>query len=400
MNSMLRFEAVIVGAGVVGLSIARALAVSGLRILLLEKEDRIGTGNSSRNSEVIHAGLHYPLGSLMSRLCIEGRDLMYKYCSDKGVPVRQVGKLLVATLEEQVEKLRAMEVRGKETEADAAGLRGLKEDNKWTPMMLNTRGLRLLSSREAKVMEPDVRCVAALWVPASGIVDSSALMSSLLNDIKEARGEVLLRSRVIEVDAIGSPIRMVVQTEDGGGKVEERKVLTDWLINSAGLEAHSFAASIQGMPAAAIPQMKFAKGNYFYVDRCPFNHLVYPIPEQGGLGTHFTRDLKGQGKFGPDVQWIEAGKDLDYSVDPNRQDAFYSEIRKYWPQLPDGALRPGYCGIRPKLVGHGEPDADFLIQTPSDHNLRGLINLFGIQSPGLTSSLAIGKLVKKRIVLN
>lgn len=263
--------------------------------------------------------------------------------------------------------------------------------------MMNTRELRLLSAKEAKALEPDVRCVAALWVPSSGIVDSSALMSSLLSDVKESGGGIWLNSTARDIDATGSPIRLVIRSMVDGGELKTKDVVTDWLINSGGLEAHSIAASIQGMPETSIPKMRFAKGNYFYVDSCPFRHLVYPIPEQGGLGTHFTRDLKGQGKFGPDVEWFEQGQELNYDVDPGRSSKFYSEIRKYWPLLPDGALRPGYCGIRPKLVGPGEQDSDFLVQGPNSHHVPGLINLFGIQSPGLTSALALGNSVQRII---
>ena len=389
------FDAVIVGAGVVGLAIGRALSLSGRRVLVLEKE-RLGAGNSSRSSEVIHAGIHYPLGSLMSRLCIEGRDLLYQYAISRGIPASQVGKLLVATQDEQVEKLKAMEERGKSTEAEATHriARDYSDHDRWEPTMLNTKGLRLLSPREVAVIEPSVQCVAALWVPSSGIVDTTALMASLANDIRSNRGEIWVGSRLIEGDAAASPVKLLIESSDRGKKLT-REIEATWLINSAGIEAHSVASSIHGLSQSFIPSMKFAKGNYFYVDSCPFNHLVYPIPEQGGLGVHFTRDLKGQGKFGPDVEWIEQGQQLDYNVDGSRVDRFYSEVRKYWPGLKDGALRAGYCGIRPKLVGPGEPDADFLIQGPDAHKVEGLINLFGIGSPGLTSSLPIGKLVKR-----
>lgn len=355
-----RIECVVVGAGVVGLAAARRLAQSGLEVVVVEAAGDIGTGTSSRNSEVIHAGIYYPAGSLMARMCVAGKQMLYTYCDGHGVPHQRCGKLIVATADNEDEKLVSIK-----SHAEANGV----DD------------LQMLSRVDARALEPALNCTGALLSPSTGIVDSHAFMLALRGEIEDAGGALafhapLLRARAVpegfEVE-IGGDAPMTLQCR--------------LLINSAGLAAPAIARTIDGMPADRIPAIYYAKGNYFSCStRAPFSRLIYPVPEPGGLGVHLTIDLGGQAKFGPDVEWIE---EIDYTVDPARAERFYPAIRRYWPTLPDGALMPSYSGIRPKIVPPAVARQDFVIQGPQDHGIAGLINLFGIESPGLTSSLAI-----------
>ncbi len=354
-------DCAVIGGGVVGLAVARALALAGREVMVLEAEGAIGTGTSSRNSEVIHAGIYYPQGSLKATLCVEGKQLLYAYAEARGVPHRRCGKLIVATSAEQVVELEAIRLK-----AAANGVDDLEQ----------------ISAAQAVALEPQLRCMAALVSPSTGIVDSHALMLSLLGDLENAGGMLALKSAVTRADLEEGGI---VLTAQDGTRLRCRSV-----VNAAGLGAPDLARHFGGLATETVPTAHFAKGNYFTLSgRAPFGRLVYPVPEPGGLGVHLTIDLGGQAKFGPDVQWVNSPDDL--VVDPARGDAFYAEVRKYWPALPDGALIPGYAGMRPKISGPGDPAADFRIDGPRAHGVRGLVNLFGIESPGLTSSLAIGR---------
>jgi L-2-hydroxyglutarate oxidase LhgO len=360
---MEKIECVVIGAGVVGLAVARALALQGREVMVLEAADAIGTGTSSRNSEVIHAGIYYPQGSLKALLCVQGRALLYDYCATRGVGHSRCGKLLVATSDEQVAQLQS--IIGK---AAANGVHDLV----------------LLSREQAQAMEPALQCVAAVHSPSTGIVDSHALMLAYQGDLENAGGLVVLNSPITHARCAPDAITLVA---GDGTELKAR-----WVVNSAGLQAQTLARRFAGLPPQSVPPSYFAKGNYFTLaGRSPFSRLIYPVPEAAGLGVHLTIDLGGQAKFGPDVQWVESADDL--VVDPARGDAFYAEVRKYWPDLKDGALLPGYAGMRPKIQSPDEPAKDFLIQGPAAHGVAGLVNLFGIESPGLTSSLAIGALV-------
>ena len=362
-------DCVVIGAGVVGLAVARALALAGREVIVVEAAEGIGTETSSRNSEVIHAGIYYPKGSLMAETCVAGRRLLYAYCAEHGVPHRNCGKLIVATNAQEAELLQSIKGR-----AEANGV----------------EGMRFLSAAEATAMEPNLQCTAALLSPATGIVDSHSYMLALQGDA-EANGAML---------AFLSPVERGRAT-DGGielevGGAEPMKLRARLVINSAGLHAPTLAQKIDGMPSDRVPTAYYAKGNYFTLaGRSPFSRLIYPVPVPGGLGVHITVDLGGQAKFGPDVEWIAPGEGgIDYTVDPHRADKFYAAVRKYWPALKDGALQPGYAGIRPKIVPQGAPAQDFTIQGPAQHGVPGLIHLFGIESPGLTASLALADKVR------
>ena len=359
-------DAVVIGAGVVGLAVARALSLAGHETLVLESQSLIGSGISSRNSEVIHAGIYYPAASLKARLCVDGKKLLYAYCDVAGVPYRRCGKLLVATAPDQVAQIRATQMRAQENGVD---------------------DLILLDRTQARALEPALHCDAALLSPSTGIIDSHALMTSYQGDLENAGGNVVLQTPVQEVQlGSGSRPLHVVKTADG------TQLGTSLLVNAAGLMAPALARSFIGFDAAHVPPAYFAKGNYFTLAvRPPFHRLIYPLPQAAGLGVHLTLDLAGQAKFGPDVQWVQDPE--DFSVDPERAASFYSEVRKYWPGLPDDALQPAYAGIRPKINAPTDAAADFCIQGPVNHGVEGLVNLFGIESPGLTSSLAIGEYV-------
>ena len=364
-------DTVVIGAGVVGLAVARALAVAGREVLELEKADAFGTETSARNSEVIHAGIYYPAGSLKARLCVPGRDLLYAYCAERGVAHRRCGKLIVACNAAQVDGLRAIEAR-----ARANGVTDLQ----W------------LTRAQALALEPQLDCQAALLSPSTGIVDSHGLMLSLLGDLEHAGGLLATNSEANELHVRVDKAQIAIDIiATDGTHLRARQ-----LVNAAGLHAPALARRTQGLDARHVPPApaRWAKGNYCTLSgRAPFGHLIYPVVERDSpsLGVHLTLDLGGQVKFGPDVQWVDSPTDLQ--VDPARAELFYDEVRQYWPGLPDGALQPGYAGMRPKITGPGEPAADFVIQGPGEHGVPGLVNLFGIESPGLTSCLAIGQLV-------
>ncbi len=354
-------DCVVVGAGVVGLAVARALALAGHEVLVLEAAPGIGTGISSRNSEVIHAGIYYAAGSLKARLCVRGKALLYDYCASHGVGHRRCGKLIVATGTEQ-----AAQLQGIASRAQANGV----------------TDLRWMSAQQAQGMEPQLHCVAALHSPSTGIVDSHGLMLSLQGELESASGMVAFNSPLERVRIAPNAMELIAAD---GTRVHARK-----LVNAAGLAAVALAQRFDGLSLALLPRASFAKGSYFSLaGKAPFSHLIYPVPEAAGLGVHLTLDLGGQAKFGPDVQWVDGPDELQ--VDPQRAQGFYAEVRKYWPGLPDGALLPGYAGIRPKINTASEPARDFLIQGPAEHGIAGLVNLFGIESPGLTSALAIGE---------
>ena len=356
-------DCVVVGAGVVGLAIARALSGAGREVIVLEGADAIGTGTSSRNSEVIHAGIYYPARSLKARLCVQGKALLYDYCAARGIGHRRCGKLIVATEHAQVPQLAGIMAK--------AAANGVND-------------LVLLTREQARAMEPALECVAAIHSPSTGIVDSHALMLSLQGDLEAAGGIVVLNTAVAHMEYTQSAINLV--TIDG------TQLRVKAVVNAAGLHAVALAKRFQGLDPVHVPNAFFAKGNYFTLTgRSPFNRLIYPVPQAAGLGVHLTVDLGGQAKFGPDVQWMDAADDLN--VDAARGDAFYAEVRKYWPGLQDGALVPGYAGIRPKISAPHEAARDFMIQGPADHGVAGLVNLFGIESPGLTSALAIANFV-------
>jgi L-2-hydroxyglutarate oxidase LhgO len=358
-------DAAVIGAGVVGLAVARALAQAGREVVILEAEDAIGTHTSSRNSEVIHAGIYYPKGSLKAKSCVAGKELLYEYCVAHGVPHRRSGKLIVAASEEQVPELENIQRK-----AHANGV----TDVVW------------MTHAQAQALEPEVHCAAALYSPSTGIIDSHALMLAYLGDAEDRGAMLALKTQLLGAQVV--PGGFVVHTS-------EMDLRCRTLVNSAGLRAPTLARSIEGFPQERIPGEYYAKGNYYsLIGRSPFSRLVYPVPEPGGLGVHITLDLAGQARFGPDVEWVER---IDYHVDPRRAERFYAAIRKYWPGLPDGALAPGYAGIRPKTAGPKEPAPDFEVQGPKAHGIPGLVHLFGIESPGLTSSLAIAALVLEEL---
>jgi L-2-hydroxyglutarate oxidase LhgO len=358
---MFKSEAVVVGAGVIGLSIARALAGRGLEVLVLEAESRIGQGVSSRNSEVIHAGLYYPPGSLKARFCVEGRRSLYRYCADRGVPHRRCGKLVVATTLDEDAAVQALYER-----SQANGV----ED------------IALIGREHLKAIEPDVQGTSALVSGTTGIVDGHALMLAYQGDAEAAGATVQLRAPFTEAHVSGASITLVT------GGHEPAEIETGLLVNAAGLQAWDVSSRLRGLDPATVPPRHLTKGSYFSMSgRAPFSHLIYPVPMAGGLGIHLTFDLGGAARFGPDAEWVD---EIDYAVDPKRGDAFYAAIRRYWPGLPDAALVPDYAGIRPRVVGPGEPAGDFVIQGPEETGHQAYVALYGIDSPGLTASLAIG----------
>ncbi len=362
---MERVDAVVVGAGVVGLAIGRALALRGLETVVLERASAIGTGTSSRNSEVIHAGIYYPGGSLKARLCVSGRALLYRYCETHGVEHRRCGKLLVATGEAQ---------RGRLAQIQAQAERNGVHD------------LRALDAAEARALEPELAAVAALHSPSTGIVDSHGLMLALQGDLEAHGGALALRSPALSVAREGA-----AHVVEIGGEAP-MALGARLVVNAAGLWAPGVAAAIAGLAPQQVPTARYAKGNYFALaGRAPFSRLIYPVPEEAGLGVHLTLDLAGQARFGPDVEWIAPATPdaIDYRVDAQRAAAFEAEIRRYWPGLPAGALQPAYSGVRPKLHVAGAAAQDFVLQGPADHGVAGLLNLYGIESPGLTASLAL-----------
>jgi len=353
-------DCVVVGAGVVGLAVARALAMAGREVIILEAAEGIGTETSSRNSEVIHAGIYYPANSLMARCCVAGRRQLYAYCAEKGVPYINCGKLIVATNARE--------------DAMLAGIKQRAETN-------GVEGMRVLSAGEAIALEPNLSCTSALLSPTTGILDSHTYMVALQGDAENAGAVPVFFSPVSRGRVAGRRIELDV------GGADPMTLRCRLVVNSAGLHASRLASTIDGMPRERVPLTYYAKGNYFTLSgRSPFSRLIYPVPVPGGLGVHLTVDLGGQARFGPDVEWIDR---IDYTVDPARSDSFYAAVRSYWPALKDGALQPGYSGIRPKTAPKGATGLDFLVQGPQSHGVAGLINLFGIESPGLTASLAI-----------
>ncbi|MGH6976390.1 MAG: NAD(P)/FAD-dependent oxidoreductase [Stellaceae bacterium] len=358
-------ECVVIGAGVIGLAVARALALSGRTVLVVEKERYIGAHTSSRNSEIIHAGLYYPANSFKARFCVAGRKQLYDYCAARGVAAKRIGKLVVAADETEVPLLAKVMAHAKANGVD---------------------DLEQLDAKAARAMEPEVACVAAFHSPSTGLIDSHALMLSLQGEAEAKHATVALRAEVARgrVREVGG-----FALEIAGA--EPMTLECEILINAAGLYAPSVARRLDGVPLASIPRDYYCRGVYFTLPgKAPFRRPVYPVPEHAGLGVHYTPDLAGQGRFGPDTEWIDG---IDYTVDPKRGARFYAAIRKYWPSLPDGALQPGYAGIRPKISSRDEPAADFRIDGPEHHGVAGLVNLFGIESPGLTSSLAIADYV-------
>ena len=363
-------DVVVVGGGAVGLAVARAFAQAGREVLVLERETAIGTGVSSRNSEVIHAGLYYEPGSLKARLCVRGKELLYAFCESHGVDHRRCGKLVVATDAAQLASLKTIEAR-----AQANGV-----------------PVEWLSGPEAVALEPALDAQAALLSPSTGIVDSHGLMLALQGDIEAAGGAVALASQVVRGEVCADGLVLEVLAEGAPMWLKARTV-----VNAGGLHACAVARSLQGLDARHVPTERYAKGSYFSLaGKAPFSRLIYPAPQDAWLGVHLTLDLGGQAKFGPDLEWLPAGLDplaIDYTVDARRAYGFYDEVRRYWPALVDGALQPSYSGVRPKIYGPGDAAPDFRIDGPAHHGVPGLINLFGIESPGLTSALALGEYV-------
>lgn len=363
---MEKIDCVVIGAGVVGLACARELAQAGREVVVLESEAALGTHTSSRNSEVIHAGIYYPKGSLKARLCVEGRQMLYAYCAEHGIEHRRCCKLIVATHADQSAALDRLHAQARANGVD---------------------DLLRLTADEARALEPEVYCVDALLSPSTGIIDSHGFMLALLGDA-EAHGAMLALASPVLRGRVGADGIVLEVGGDAPISISAKLV-----INNSGLYAQRVAASLAGFPPEHVPPTFYAKGNYYSLaGRAPFSHLIYPVPEPGGLGVHLTLDLAGQARFGPDVEWL-TGAEFDYRVDPKRADGFYAEIRKYWPGLADGTIAPAYSGIRPKLAGPEAPSSDFVIQGPQVHGVPGLVNLFGIESPGLTAALAIAETV-------
>ena len=357
-------DCVVIGAGVVGLAVARALALAGREVIILESADMIGTETSSRNSEVIHAGIYYQVDSLKARFCIEGKNKLYEFCAEHGVPHRRCGKIIVATDESQVPAMHEIKERSAKC---------------------GVTDLEFLTAEDAKAMEPELFCHAALWSPSTGIIDTHTLMLELQGEA-EANGAMT---------AFLSPVEGGTITDDGivlevGGEMPMRLRCRE-VINSAGIHAPALAGTLEGMPADKVPTSYLTKGNYYALTgKTPFSRLVYPAPTTQFLGVHITIDIGGQARFGPDVEHTD---EMNYDVDPRRSDGFYEAVRRYWPGLKDGALHPSYSGIRPRSTPPGEPLCDFVVQGPGEHGISGLVNLFGIESPGLTSSMAIADYV-------
>ena len=363
-----RVECIVIGAGVVGLAVARAVARSGREVVVLEKADTIGSETSSRHSEVIHAGIYYPKNSLKAEFCVSGKHALYEFCDLHGVSYNRCGKIIVATDDAQIPELERLK-----SNAAANGVADLA----W------------MTPAEVREKEPAVFCVGALWSPSTGILDSHGYMLALQGDA-EAAGAMMAFLTPVIGGRVGND-GILIET---GGEAP-MSLSADLVINCAGLWAQSISASIAGVPAETIPPTFYCKGNYYTLSgRPPFSRPIYPVPEKAGLGVHVTVDLGGQVRFGPDVEWIE---EIDYDVDPARADSFYEAVRKYYPDLADGAIQPGYAGIRPKIQAPGEPAKDFVVQGGEDHGVAGLINLYGIESPGMTSSLAIADYVVKMI---
>jgi len=367
----LQVQAVVIGAGAVGLACARALARAGKEVIILERNIDFGLETSARNSEVIHAGIYYPPGSLKAKMCVQGRQRLYAFCQSHGVEHSRCGKLIVATSERQLSELKNIRARALANGVD---------------------DLELLTASQAVALEPSLHALAALLSPSTGIINGRAYMLALLGDAEHHGASLALNSRVQSLQSTAAGVQLSVLC-DG---VEET-LLADLVVNAAGHQAIALANTCDAVAAEKIPQAYLAKGNYFSLaGRSPFSRLIYPVPEPGGLGVHLTLDLGLQARFGPDVEWVQTE---DYSVNPQRAEVFYAAIRKYWPDLKDDALQPAYAGIRPKTVPQGSPDADFQVQGPDEHGVAGLVNFYGIESPGLTSSLALADVLCERLGL-
>ena len=361
-------QILVIGAGVVGLSVARAAARAGHETIVAEAANAIGTGISSRNSEVIHAGMYYPTGSLRARHCVRGRRMLYEFCASHGVPHRKCGKLIVATNDAELAKIETIRRQGAINEVE---------------------GLVLIDGAAARALEGELNCTGALLSPETGIIDAHAYMLALRGDLEDQGGAIAFNTPVTRAERKGDQWQVTFGGADDG------VFAFDAVVNCAGLGAQDVARSMPDYPKERVPRLVLAKGNYFsYTGRPVFSRLIYPTPVDGGLGVHVTLDLAGRMRFGPDVQWIDRE---DYAVDPARSASFYERIRTYWPSLRDGTLAADYCGIRPKLTGKGEPPADFLIDGPDGHGLPGLVQMFGIESPGLTSSLSLAEDVLARL---
>ncbi|BDT79152.1 NAD(P)/FAD-dependent oxidoreductase [Polynucleobacter yangtzensis] len=372
-----RVDCVVIGAGVIGLAVAREMALQGRETILLERESAFGTISSARNSEVIHAGIYYPKDSLKAKLCVEGNRMLYEYCRTHHVATQPYGKLIVASDDSQLDDLQAILYKAQQN---------------------NVPEIKLITGEQAKAMEPDLQCAAAVLSSTTGIVDSHGFMLSLLGGFEDAGGMIAYQSPLISAKPIGTSSQDGFELEIGGA--DGMKIQTKLLINCAGMSAPAIAKKIEGLDQGQIPKAYFAKGNYFSLSgKSPFKHLIYPIPEPGGLGVHLTLDMGGQAKFGPDVEWLEIDEEnqIDYTVNPKRGEGFYAAVRKYWPGLKDNALQPDYSGVRAKIVPPNTPAGDFCFNTPKDHGLEGLFNLYGFESPGLTSSLAIAKHLEGQI---
>ena len=373
---MEQVDCVVIGAGVVGLALAREMALQGRETILLEREGSFGTISSARNSEVIHAGIYYPKDSLKAKLCVAGNRLLYEYCRTHQVGTQPYGKLIVAD-ESQMNDLQAILY---------------KAQNNGVP------GIKMISGEEAKILEPKLRCSAAILSESTGIVDSHAFMLSLLGGFEDAGGMIAYHSPLMSAKPIGQGAEGGFELDIGGA--DGMKIKTKILINCAGMSAPAVAHKIEGLHQEQIPKAYFAKGNYFSLSgKSPFTHLIYPIPEPGGLGVHLTLDMAGQAKFGPDVEWLEIENEeqIDYTVNPKRGEGFYEAVRRYWPELKDNSLQPDYSGVRAKIVPPNTPAGDFCFNAPQDHGLQGLYNLYGFESPGLTSSIAIAQYLEGKI---
>jgi len=373
---MEQVDCVVIGAGVVGLAVAREMALQGRETILLEREGSFGTISSARNSEVIHAGIYYPKDSLKAKLCVEGNRLLYEYCRTHQVGTQPYGKLIVAD-DSQIDDLQAILY---------------KAQNNGVPE------IKMISGEEAKQLEPKLKCSAAILSASTGIVDSHGFMLSLLGGFEDAGGMIAYHSPLISAKPIAQAAEGGFELDIGGP--DGMKLQTKLLINCAGMSAPAIAQKIEGIEKDQIPKAYFAKGNYFSLSgKSPFTHLIYPIPEPGGLGVHLTLDMAGQAKFGPDVQWldIENEEQIDYTVDPKRSEGFYEAVRRYWPELKDNSLQPDYSGVRAKIVPPNSPAGDFCFNAPQDHGLQGLYNLYGFESPGLTSSIAIAQYLEWKI---
>jgi len=360
----LELDAAVIGAGVVGLAVARALALSGREVVVLEAEPTFGVHTSSRNSEVIHAGIYYSTGSLKARLCVRGKAALYAYCRENGIAHARLGKLIVATRDDQIAVLERLLGQARENGVD---------DLTW------------LEPASVRELEPAVHCVRALHSPSTGIVDSHGLMAALKRDAEQASAQTVFSTPVLGGRVRDDGIELSI-----GGR-DPTTVLCKSVVNAAGLAAQVVSRSLAGLPEPTIPAHFLAKGHYFVLrGRAPFSRLVYPVPEPGGLGIHVTLDLGGQARFGPDVSWIDT---VDYGFDEARAEAFYPAIRTYFPALAAGTLDPGYTGIRPKMGPAGSPPQDFVVQGPREHGVPGLVNLYGIESPGLTAAMALADVV-------